>query len=307
MPPKKDGKKGAGATKEIDPGLYVRKVLIELFQVFTKSSQYVFLLFSQPVELEDIPIDTSVFEQLAGKIANIDTLFPVWDEKSVSEEKWSEPINWDTQKKTKYPKNLGVVGEENLIKFFGLEPIEVAVDPKAKKEVKKDAKKGAVEAPVVLTEVLVDENGRNLPVIFKDDKTEANKNPEGAIPGNEDAHTSFDFQREFMRAYTEEQLARIAQGAALEATSNSNSNSNSADSATITANASTHETDKEQPAGGEIDPFLCGAYRIVQRFTPTICKALISSLAVVAEDVKGAEEGMNHHTLRMLAYLMCSN
>lgn len=228
--------------------------------------------------MEEIHIDTSVFEQLAGKIANIDTLFPVWDEKSVADEKWSEPVNWDTQKKTKYPKNLGIVGEENLLKFLNLEPIEVAVDPKAKKEVKKDTKKGAVEAPVVLTEVLVDEHGRNLPVIFKDSNAESNKDPEGAIPGNEDSHANFEFQRDFMKAYTEEQMARVAQAAAMEAASNNVGNDAVA-------------ADGEQPQGGDIDPFLCGAYRIVQRFTPTICKALLNSLAVVAEDVKGAEEG----------------
>lgn len=198
----------------------------------------------------------------------------------IAEEKWSEPVNWETQKKTKYPKNLGITGEETLIKFFGLEPIEVAVDPKAKKEVKKDAKRGAVEAPVVLTEVLVDEHGRRLPVMFMDSNAEANnKDPEGAIPGSEDSHSKFEIQRDFMRAYTDEQMARIAQAAAMESASSTGTENGAA------------AAEKEEPKGGEIDPFVCGAYRIVQRFTPTICKALLTSLAVVAEEVKGAEEG----------------
>ena len=52
--------------------------------------------------MEEIPVDTSLLEQLVGKIANIDTLFPVWDNAVISEEKWTEPLNAETAKKIKY-------------------------------------------------------------------------------------------------------------------------------------------------------------------------------------------------------------
>ena len=230
----------------------------------------------QPVELEDIPIDTSVIEQLAGRIANIDTLFPVWDSTAVAEEKWGEPLNPDTVKKVKYPDNLGVTSDVNLIKFFGLEPIEVAVDPKAKKEAKKEPKKGAVETPTALTEVLVDEHGRQLPIVFK---PKASENPETESEQTEEnkTHLEFEIARPFLRSYTEEQQARLSQQEALAA-------------ASANPESEAPAPTKEEPKGGEIDPFLCGAYRLVQRFTPTIVKARLN-LAVVKEAVAGAEEG----------------
>lgn len=232
--------------------------------------------FAQPVELEDIPIDTSVIEQLAGRIANIDTLFPVWDSSAIADEKWTEPINADTAKAIKYPQNLGVAGDVNLIKFFNLEPIEVAVDPKAKKEAKKDPKKGAVEAPVALTETLVDEHGRSLPVVFKPSSPESSEaQPE--VTTEDNSHLEFDMPRGFLRSYTEEQQARMSQQEALAAASTSPESEAPAPA-------------KEEPKGGEIDPFLCGAYRVIQRFTPTIVKAHLS-LAVVTEAVVGAEKG----------------
>jgi len=217
-----------------------------------------------------------VIEQLAGRIANIDTLFPVWDSTTVAAENWSEPLNSETVKKVKYPDNLGVTSDVNLTKFFGLEPIEVAVDPKAKKEVKKDPKKGAVEEPAALTEVLVDEHGRQLPIVFKP-KSSENPETESALTEENNAHLEFEIVRPFLRSYTEEQQARISQHEALAAAS---ANPESEAPAPI----------KEEPQGGEIDPFLCGAYRLVQRFTPTIVKACLN-LAVIKEAVAGAKEG----------------
>ena len=232
------------------------------------------------MELDEIVVDNSVFEQLAGKIASIDTLFPVWDAKEIAEEKWSEPFV--SEKKIKYPKNLGVTGDVNLLKFLNLEPIEVPVDPKAKKEAKKDPKKGAVEAPVQLTEVLVDEHGRNLPVVFKE-LPSAVEVPEDSSANESKAHLEFEIPRPFGRAYTEEQQAKMAQLAALaEATS--------ATAAEPSAEAAQPAPTTEDPAGEEVDPFLCGAFRLVQRFTGIITKAHLRSLVVVNEDVEGAEK-----------------
>ena len=208
--------------------------------------------------MEEIPVDTSLLEQLVGKIANIDTLFPVWDNAVIAEEKWTEPLNAETAKKIKYPKNLKVANEVSVTTFFGLEPIEVAVDPKAKKEAKKDPKKGSVEAPVALTEVLVDEHGRALPVVFKERGSTVNPEVTGAERNNNDNKSSnepeylgFDTPRTFL--------------------------------CTCAADG---------PSSTEVDPFICGAYRIIQRFVPTILKAHISCLAVVSEAVSGAEKGI---------------
>ena len=73
------------------------------------------------------------------------------------------------------------------------------------------------------------------------------------------------------------ELARISQQEALAA-------------ATVNPESEAPAPTKEVPKGGEIDPSLCGAYRLVQRFTPTIVKARLN-LAVVTEAVAGAEKG----------------
>jgi hypothetical protein len=233
------------------------------------------------VELDEIPVDTSLFEQLAGKIANVTALFPVWDDKVVSEEKWAEPLV--AEKSTKYPANLGVTGEVNILKHLNLEPIEVAVDPKAKKDAKKDPKKGAVEAAVELTEVLVDEHGRNMPVVFRARTSE--ESPEQVAIDTGIAHLANEIPRQFGKAYTEAQLARFAQQSALHEAS--------AGSADSSPRPTIFE---EVPQGGEVDPLLCGAYRLVERFTSIIARAHISSLAVVTEDVEGAEKSTHTHT-----------
>lgn len=237
----------------------------------------------QAVELDEVSVDPSLTEQLAGKIANVTSLFPVWDDKAVAEEKWSEPLV--QEKKVKYPKFLGVTGDANLLKFLNLEPIEVAVDPKAKKDAKKDPKKGAVEAPVELTEVLVDEHGRKLPVIFMD--VPAADAPEQVSQKESTAHQEYDILRPFAKAYTEAQMAKIAQQAALQ-------QAGSADAAA----ASAEPPAAQEPQGGEVDPFLCGAYRLVQRFTSTIARAHLSSLAVVSEDVHNAEKSTTLKPIR---------
>mmetsp|Transcript_11504 Transcript_11504/g.25541 ORF Transcript_11504/g.25541 Transcript_11504/m.25541 type:complete len:99 (+) Transcript_11504:74-370(+) len=89
MAPKKDAKKGAG--KEIDHALYVRR----------------------PVELGDIPVDTSHIEKFVGHIANIDTIFPEWD--GATEENWAEAA---ALQPITYPASLGVTGETNFQTFF---------------------------------------------------------------------------------------------------------------------------------------------------------------------------------------------
>ena len=240
--------------------------------------------FAQSLELDEIPVDTVLFEQLAGKIPNIDALFPLWDENAMTEEKWSEPLAADAVKTVKYPQNLGVTSEVNFMTFFGLEPIEAVVDPKAKKEAKKDPKKGSVEAPVALTELLVDENGRTLPVVFKEknntlnaDATasasvKANSATDGTTKESRLEFQGFDLPRPFKRTYTEQQQRQMERDGAT----------------TANGGATTSEV---QPQGEEVDPFLCSAFRVVQRFTPVIVSAHLSTLAVVYEAVEGAEQG----------------
>lgn len=220
-------------------------------------------------------MDTSLFEQLAGKIANISSIFPVWDDKAIAEEKWAEPLV--TDKKTTYPRTLGITQEVSLLKLLNLEPIEVAVDPKAKKDAKKDPKKGAVEAPVELTEVLVDEHGRKLPVLFREKPVE--DSPEQVSDKDRNGFLAFDILHPFARANTEAQMARIAQQAAIQEAAPASTGSSPRPS-----------PNAEEPAGDEIDSLLCGAFRLVQRFTSTISRAHLNALAVVTEDVQGAEQ-----------------
>lgn len=257
------------------------------------------------MELDDIPVDPSVFERLAGKIANISTLFPVWNDAALSEEKWSEPLV--SEQKVQYPKGLGITGEVGLLKYLNLEPVEVVVDPKAKKDAKKDAKKGAVEAPVELTEVLVDEHGRKLPVLFRDsDPLQAadSETPELTTPLQEDtkAYLGFDILRPFVRAYTEEQMAKIAQESALK---ESAPTSESKETSPRAKPVSESEA-MEEPLGDEVDPFLCSSFRLVQRFASTIVRAHQKALEVEeTEEANGAERSKS--VLCLISFTDVSN
>ena len=284
MPPKKDAKKGA--TKELDPSIYIRKVTPQISRFY-----YVFYLIVilfcfelKPVELEEIPIDPSIFECLAGKIANVSDLFPVWDAASLCEEKWAEPLA--SGQKVHYPKGLGVTEEVTLLKYLNLEPVEVVVDPKAKKEAKKDPKKGAVEAPIVLTEVLVDEHGRKLPVLFRDiEPPQTSEAPEEAVPPQENtAFLGFDILRPFIRAYTEEQMAKIAQETALKESASAAAPTSASSNTSPRAEQPCVSEPEEEPLGDEVDPFLCSTYRLVQRYISTITTAHLNSLATGFEE-----------------------
>lgn len=203
----------------------------------------------QPLELEEIPLDTTLYELTAGKIPNIDQLFPEWDDSLIQSENWTEPIPAEHARSTAYPKHLNVFDEVSLVSFFGLEPLEpAAVDPKGKKDsAKKDKKGGAVEAPVALTDSTHDESGRPLPMVFKS-VSETAENGSAKKEGGEDlAYQQYNILRKFT-CYQREGYSTAS----------------------------------------EVDPFMCGAYRIVERFAPTIVKAKLTSLAVVSESIESA-------------------
>lgn len=252
MGPKKDAK--PQNTKEVDPSIYIRKVL----------------------ESNEAPVDRSLVEPLTGKIANVEGLFAEWGKSGVSDEKWNDLSTISSLKPVVYPKHLRVSEEVKLITYLRLEPIEVAVDPKAKKDTKKDAKKGVVvDTPVDLSEKYMDEHGRTLPVMFRGSQ---------GLDGASLEHDKFDVLRGFQLDYNAEQAAmkqkqddmrrRIAD--------HGNSSSSLGSSASLVdlqsmlqQSLAVRNMDTEAPAGSdEVDPLLCQTYRLLSVFGPGVHRAL---------------------------------
>jgi len=233
MGPKKDTK--PQNTKEIDPSIYIRKVL----------------------ETNEAPVDRSLVEPLTGKIANVECLFAAWGKSGVSDEKWNDLSTISSQKPIVYPKNLQVCEEVKLLKYLNLEPIEVAVDPKAKKDTKKDAKKGqaVVDAPVDLTEKYMDEHGRTLPVIFRGS---------GLDPLE---HEKFDVLKGFQLDYTAEQVAIKQEQDDMRRRITSGSSTSLADlQSMLQQSLDIRNMETEAPVGEEVDPLLCQTYRLLSVF-----------------------------------------
>lgn len=108
--------------------------------------------------------------RLTGKIINIETLFPEWS----SDEIWSEPLAPEKVPKITFPSTLYVESQTTISQFYNLAAEEV--DPKAKaKKDKKPAKGGPVDTE--LTEQLVNEDGKPLPVVYRDDEGFASMPP----------------------------------------------------------------------------------------------------------------------------------
>jgi hypothetical protein len=236
----------------------------------------------QPVDLEDIPVDTSLFEQLAGKVAIIDTLFPEWDEVAIADEKWAEPFQPDVIKKINYPSSLNIANEVSFQTYFGLEPIEVAVDPKAKKEPKKDPKKGAVEVPVEISETFLDEHGRALPVVFKPKPSAKSVGGPAAVVAESGASTGA------AASVAPTPAAGTGVNSAVgtaPATARKDGEGSASDAENtqflgfvIPRPFKTAEPAEGQEEGREIDPFVCGALRVIQRFTPTVVEGTLTAL-----------------------------
>ena len=160
-----------------------------------------------------------------------------------------------------YPKNLRVTGETNFTTLYGLEPVEVVVDPKAKGK-KEAPKKGAKEPEPEATELLVNADGKQLPVMFKDSGSE---------------YLGCIFSRDFARNYTAEELSAKAEQESIQKQVDElklNPEESAKEIARLEDQLrhlkATHDFDKLQPSGQEIDPYIVAAYRTVLRFAPII-------------------------------------
>lgn len=188
----------------------------------------------------------------------MEQLFPEW---SIEGEVWTEPIP-EGQPTIVYPKNLHVTGETNFTTLFGLEPVEVVVDPKAKGK-KEAPKKGAKEAEPEIIEQLVNADGKQLPVMFKDSESEFL----GCI-----------FSRDFARNYTAEELAAKTEQESLQKQIDELKANSPEESAKeihrqeehLRHLKAHHDFEKCLPSGPEVDPYIVAAYRTVLRFAPII-------------------------------------
>jgi hypothetical protein len=140
MPPKKDVKKGAVPTFEIDPATFNRD-----------AAEY-------PTAGDGIP---PLREQLKSTLAKVDSVLPIWSTEGIN---WSEAIAPEEVFSIKYPEHITVSQGKALRAYLNLDVEEAAPDPKAKGK-KPEPKKGAVAD--ALAEPAVDEaTGKTLPRMF---------------------------------------------------------------------------------------------------------------------------------------------
>jgi hypothetical protein len=105
---------------------------------------------------------------VSGKIINIENIFPEW----IDNENWAEPIAPEKTPQIRFPAWLNVDKSVNFTTFYELDVSDQPVDPKAKKkETKKPPAKGKEEI-VEMVEVPVNDIGRALPVVYRDDGNE---------------------------------------------------------------------------------------------------------------------------------------
>lgn len=214
-----------------------------------------------------------MLENVSGKIANVETIFNIWDD-TINNENWNEPISNDQIKSDiQYPKYLCISNEIKLSQWLNLEPIEVVADPKAKKEPKKDIKKGAVETPSEIIEKFIDEHGRALPVMFRTESKESDENNT-----TEQQFKKCELIRNFQGLYSEEQLKLKNECDEISTKIKNYRNDNTTDNYDVINDLQqqlktligTRNIHNEKPAGGEIDPILCQSYRILTRFASNI-------------------------------------
>ena len=214
-----------------------------------------------------MPLDRAVLESICGKIANVESLFSPWDNTDIEGENWNEPIsNEHIKSNIQYPSYLCICNEMKLNKLLNLEPIEVPIDPKAKKDTKKEPKKGAIEIPLEITEKFIDEHGRKLPVMFKEPDE------------NSEEFKKCDIIRNFRGSYSSEQVRIRCEQNELSAKIKAYQSDNTADNTDIIKeledqlqnSLNARNLDMEKPSGGEVDPILCQSYRILSRFASNI-------------------------------------
>lgn len=250
MPPKKDDKKKAGKApkKEVDILAYTRA----------------------PIVLPDVPLAIAPLEEeVKGKIANIESLFPEWE---ITGENWGEALAPEAAPAIEYPSHISVSEYKGLKNFLGLEDIEVAVDPKAKKPPAKDAKKAAPSAD--MEELAIDEGGRALPRMFLFPDAPAEMAETGFLP---QPSTKL-FRREMSDAQKacHEQLS-ILRAEAAEAAGRATDPSDPEASA-LALRAEEYQTLHatmlaSPPAGREIDPLMCAVFHILARYCPSVVKS----------------------------------
>jgi hypothetical protein len=167
MPPKKDYEKKKGGpvvAKEVDAAHYLRKVRPST--IFMKTT------FKNCWLSQNVPLPLSVAEKQAesrkhiGEIKNIENLFPEWSNDDI----WSEPLPPEKVPIVNYPSSLGIKGHTTISTFYNLAP-DINKDPKKKKQ----TPKSKVSLPVQV-ELLVNEDGNPIPVIYRDDEANSTFN-----------------------------------------------------------------------------------------------------------------------------------
>ena len=263
MPPKKDDKKGKGGKvekKEINVSDFQRPAVAIAEAVVEGAG------------------DAPLMAPLTGKLANIEILFPEWE---VACEVWTESLTPEAVPEIKYPAHIAVAEYKPLRSFLGLDSEEAAAaaDPKKAAVAKKDAKKGAPAGGGEMEEPPANEVGRPLPrMVLQAGGEEVS----AAVAESSFAHTTI-----FRRYWSSEQKERRAEWMAMrEAGAEAiKLAADSPDDAAAAAAALQVQQRLEafertntpeflnSPAGPEIDPYMCDAYRLIARFAPSVLSA----------------------------------
>ncbi len=248
MPPKKKGP--VTTLKEINPQDYARNVF-HLFRVCLGTSlfliSFVFLLWFQAIRFPPLGDTPQLASPLKGTILNVETLFPEWN---IDGESWGDVGPSDSVNEGKIPSFMKVVSTVPLKEYLKLESAEDKDADTGKKgkgaAPKKEVKKGKKEVSTEFVDLAVDETGMQLPRVFIGTTT---TNDQGEILSDESQALEgfsfvYPFQREIaMNNNAGDRMAFLGVDAPVAA---------------------------EDITGEEIDPYMCAAFAMVNRFAAAL-------------------------------------
>jgi hypothetical protein len=220
--------------------------------------------------LNDITDTNVAVKPLCGKIINLETLFPEWN---IEAENWFLPASAEQLNNIIYPQNLKISDVTSIASYFHLS-VENEVVPSRGKTPKKDKKTKDVQ-PTELTENLRNENGQQLPIVFKDFDNEKKTG----------GFNEFTYNRNFFRHYSKDQKKLLEHQNKLRSkidelklhNSSNISNESNRDAINhleieLTNSINDRNMFTEEPDGVEIDSYICSAYRLIIRFGASIFK-----------------------------------
>lgn len=236
---------------------------------------------------------------MKANLINVETIFPEFNSQAIEDEVWDSlpdhpsEVIVDNHRVAKIQSLKVFVGLEEEQEFSGdthahgndKKGSKGGTKPKTPKKTdppkKHDAKKGKTPISHEFVEQIHDETGKLLPRVFMGEHSSGAE----AVPDDLEALTGFDWTRGFRREFSPAQIKRrnkqdMMKEAANQAAVGTDKMSEEESQARIAKAKSEYEKliskrdmTKEEPAGAELDPYMCAAFKIVQQFAKTFCQS----------------------------------